>query len=113
MTRPDRLMLTVMPPGRLTGPAARTARSSHSAGSERLETLPVEFDPMAGSVGRHGLAVPDLERMSDEAIESEAVDLQVRRVRHRGQEVHVEIVDAVRGYREVVGFRDMGDLEPR
>ena len=67
---------------------------------------------MARPLGRDRLAVLERERLGDEALEAEAVDLEVGGVRHRGQQVDVEVVDAVRGHRQVRGLGEARDLEP-
>ena len=56
---------------------------------------------MAGAVGRDRPAVPELERVGDEPLEPEPVDLEVRGAGRR-KEVHVKIVDPVRGDGQVV-----------
>src|SRR5262245_28739665 len=96
-------------------PSSRPSWSAptRSGRAERFQRLPIELHAVAGAVGSNGLAVADLQGMGDEALEPEAVHLEIGRVRDRGEEVDVEVVDAVRGHREVVGFRDVGDLEPR
>jgi hypothetical protein len=68
---------------------------------------------VAWTIGRDRLALADLEGVGDEALQSEAVNLEVRRVRDRREEVHVEVVDAVRGHREVVRLRRVSDLRAR
>ncbi len=67
---------------------------------------------MAGAPGRGGAAVFDTKRLGDETLQAETVDLQVRLVGHRGQELDVQVMDAVGGDRQVVGLGQARDLEP-
>ena len=53
------------------------------------EGRPVELDAVAGTFRRDRLPVAQFERVGDEPLEAEAVDLEVRGVRHCGQEVDI------------------------
>src|SRR5207247_10461470 len=86
---------------RSTWPAApsgaRSRLSRESLHPDGLERPPIEVDTVARPVRRDGQPGLDLERLGDEPIEPEAVDLEVRAVRSPGQQVHGQVVGAVRG----------------
>src|SRR5690242_19428398 len=75
-----------------------------------LERLPVEVDAVAGPVRRHGHPRHDPERLGYEPIEPEAVGLEVRAVRNGGQQVHGDVMGAVRGHGQVEGLGQVADL---
>src|SRR5436305_4868 len=60
-----------------------------------VECLPVELDAVAGSVGRESETVLDPQRLSDEAVETEAVGFEVGTVRHGREQMHGEVVGAM------------------
>ena len=66
--------------------------------------------PWPGPVRRDGAARPDPQRLGDEALEAEAVRLEVRAIGHGGQQVHGEVVGAVRGHRQVERLGQVADL---
>src|SRR5215467_15311167 len=79
--------------------------------AETLEGFPVELDAVAEAIRSDGEALLDPEGFGDEAVETEAVDLQVGAVGYRGEEMHGQVVGAVRGHRQVEGLGQMADLE--
>ena len=66
--------------------------------------------PCPGRSGRDGEAVLDPQRIRDNAVEAEAVRLEVGAVRRRGQQVHGDVVGAVRGHRQVERLGEVADL---
>ena len=93
--------------------AIRAARAHGSACPQRVERFPVEFDAVTRAVGRDGEALDHPQRLGDEAVQTEAVSLQVRAVRRGREQVDREVVRAVRGHRQVEGLREVADLHER
>src|SRR5712664_1103412 len=59
----------------------------HRLRPQRVERLPVELDAVPGPVGGHRRTRLQAQRLGDEAIETEAVRLEVRAIRRRRQQV--------------------------
>ena len=85
----------------------------HGAGVWRLapaNRLAGELDAVAGSVRSQGPTVFDLQRLAKVSLQTEPVRFQVGCVRHRGQQMDVQVVDAVGRHRQIMSFRQVRDL---
>src|SRR6185295_16569108 len=65
---------------------------------------------MAGTIGRNGAAIAELDGVADVAIKTETVRLEIAAVRTGGQEVHGEVMRAVRGEGQIVGLGEVRNL---
>ena len=79
---------------------------------EGVHTVPIELDSVARTLRRRGKALDDGERLGDVFLESEAVNLKVRLVGYGREQMDVQVVHAVRGDRQIVGLRQVGNLHP-
>src|SRR3954452_13881632 len=61
-----------------------------------VQRLPVERNAMSGPVvRRERIALGDADRLLDVTIQAKAVHLEIRSVRHRGEQVHRQVVRTV------------------
>ncbi len=88
----------------------RRAAAGGLTRAQARQRLPVERHAMPRTVRRDGAAVLHPERLGDVAVQAEAVRFEVRAVRRGGQQMHAEVVGAVRGHRQVERFGQVADL---
>ncbi len=67
---------------------------------------------MTRTFRRGGQSFLDFERLGDEAVEAEAVRLQVGGVGDGGQQMDLDVMQAVGGERQVMSLRQVGDFQP-
>src|SRR2546430_17228730 len=65
---------------------------------------------MSRSVGRDCIAVDNLQRMCEVALESEAMRFELRAIGSRREQVYGDVVRAMRSKREVEALGEMRDL---
>ena len=72
------------------------------------QLIPIQTYAMPDPLRSYSQTILQPERLLHETLQAEAVNFKIRCIGHRGQQVYMQIVDAVGGDGQIVGLGEVG-----